>query len=143
MKEKIIATFAYSLIIGMLIAIAAVVGIISHQITHKDHKSRYVEKIIEIESICSPEIKKETVEKIVYRDRIVYKDKIVYVAKPNQSVRTKKMTYGVTLVGASLNSIMGRKLYYGFGVKVQYDHYFSTMEVLENNSFLLSLGYEF
>ena len=140
MRERSITSCIYVFVVLMLAGVACLSGVLVHQINHRNHKREilYKDKVIKRTTRCSLEV-----EKIVYRDRIVYKDKIISTDLILPVTKNKRMTYGISLVGASLDSKIGRGYYYGFGFKMQYMKYYVIAEVADNKSLILSLGYEF
>ena len=155
MREKIVSTSIYILVILMLITTAFLFGMFSTKI-----KKELVYKKAPTQSeqvSCSP----KTVEKIVY----VTKEKIVYITKekiPERYLTTlhfnivntkektvylptpEKMHFGVSLVGAATDRGSSTSYgYFGIGFKVRYTNYYGQIEHMSNRSSLFSLGYEF
>ena len=156
MRERIVTTCVYILVLLMISTTAFLFGLLATQI--KKEVIVYKEAPLKSDqAVCSPKI----VEKIVYKikDRIVYKtkeiiperyrttfylnavsekEKIVYLNTP------EKMHFGVSLVGAATDSGAGASYgYYGIGFKVRYTNYYGQIEHMINHSSLFSLGYEF
>lgn len=145
MRERSITFGIYVLVVFMFVGIACLAVMLVHQMNHRKHNREihYRDRVIERTLKCSPEVEKIIIEKIIYRDKIVYRDKIIYANRIFPVTKNKRMTYGISLVGASLGSKIGRDYYYGLGFKMQYGEYYGIAEVLDNKSLILSLGYEF
>ncbi len=141
MKEKMMSTIAYGVILLMIGSIAFIFGLLSSEI---EEKIVYKEKIIKSEPLlCSP-IPEKVVEKIVYRDRIIYKEKTVYRDRVvrRRTSSSEKTKFGLSLVGASFGSNIG-EYSYGLGFKIRLGKKFSHIELLKNKSIIFSLGHEF
>jgi len=149
MKEKIIATCAYGLVLVMIGAIAFIFGLLSRNI---EKEVVYKDKLVKSEPIVfATKIK----EKIVYRDRIVYRDKVVYKGRVMTPIIIKKgklkvvykdtperVHFGLSLVGGYYDS-ENHKTAVGWGFKLRYKNYYGQTELLSNHVVLLGVGYEF
>ena len=87
--------------------------------------------------MCSSIVVDRVEEKIVYRDRIIYKDKIVYRDRVTKRKSYPKTKFGLSLVGASLNSNI-EDYSYGIGFKIRRGKKFSHVEILKNKSIRLN-----
>jgi len=154
MRERIVTTCVYILVLLMIGTTAFLFGLLATQI--KKEVIVYKEAPLKSDqAVCSPKI----VEKIVYKikDRIVYKtkeiiperyrttfylnvvsekEKIVYLNTP------EKMHFGVSLVGAYSDQYT-RYGTFGIGFKMRHSNYYGQAEFMNNHSSLFSLGYEF
>lgn len=143
MRHKVIIVSIYSLIIALMLSLVFVLLLFSKKVEDNKLVSKdksFVEKVYQEKKVCLPQKvfvdKKVYVDRVVYQEKIVYREKVVYVRDP------KKIRYGLSLIKTT-SSKDSEESYLGLGLKIRYDQYYSLVEILENRSLLLSLGYEF
>jgi len=139
MKDRTLPLVIYGLFTTLLVSAVYVFGLLYSELENRARHNNTSPIIAE----CSPEVKEKVVyqDRVIYKDKLIYKEKIIYRDKIVYASNSEKIRYGVSLIGASLNSNLGYT--FGLGFKMQYGAYYGIAEILENRSTLFSLGYEF
>jgi len=143
MRQNLISFLIYFLFFAIIIAITYTFNIVINRLNdfrYSDTKKisqciSQKNKVVYIDKIIYK-------DKVVYRDKIIYKDKVVHRDRLVYKTEPTKLTYGVSLVGILLN-LSKDKYKHGFGFKVRYGEYYGQAEIISDENYLISIGYEF